>query len=388
MKVAMVTQSYYPSLGGVTEHVHFLCKALRNLGHDVTVITAGPQRSSEASTIRIGVNAVFPINGAFVNVTLAINIAARLERELKTGCFDLVHIHCPLEPTLPLAALRASMSIDLPVVGTFHMSACRSPAYDVFGDLLQRYARRLDSRIAVSRAARRFAMKYFPGSYSLIPNGVDFTRFASPTASTCRLEDAKVRFLYVGRLDMRKNVPSLIAAFRRHRADHPDSQLIIVGSGFMDPVCRLAAGRLAGKSILFRGSVSPPDLPAYYHACDVFCSVPTGSESFGIVLLEAMAAGRPVICTDIDGYREIVSDGVDGLLVPAGDTRALADAMTRLALDRKRRLAMGAQGQQTARSFDWCRIAARVSKVYEDLGSRPVYRGTCDGATSGVIRLP
>jgi phosphatidylinositol alpha-mannosyltransferase len=156
----------------------------------------------------------------------------------------------------------------------------------------------------------------------------------------------------------------------------------------MEPVCRVAAGSLAGKSILFRGRVSPSELPAYYRTCDVFCSVPTGSESFGIVLLEAMAAGKPVICTNIDGYREIITDGVHGLLVPPGDTRALADAMTALAVDRERRLTMGAKGQRAAFPFDWYQIAARLSQVYQDLCSRPVFRGTHDTTTSGIIRLP
>ena len=390
MKVAMVSQSYYPSLGGVTEHVHHLSSALRSLGHDVTVITAGPAPNGGddgTGVVRIGRNALFPINGAFVNVTVGLSLRRRLGDIFKHHDFDIIHIHSPLEPTLPLAALMAARGVDCPVVGTFHMSARVSPAYEVFADVLRTYAFRLDVRIAVSRAARRFAMRYFPGDYRLIPNGVAYGRFARPTPEVPELADGRINILFVGRLDMRKRAPSLIAAFKTLRREEPGSRLIVVGKGFMEPACRVAAYPLAGKDVVFTGRVSPADLPSYYNSSDIFCSVPGGSESFGIVLLEAMAAGLPVVATAIEGYREIVSDGEDGLLVTPGDTAGLARALARLAGDDGLRTAMGRMGRQKAARFDWSHIARRIADVYRDLRSQPVYRRSSEYRRSKGIRL-
>jgi phosphatidylinositol alpha-mannosyltransferase len=370
MRIAMVTQSYYPRLGGVTEHVHCLSKALRSLGHQVTVITSGPPADVEDSTVRIGRNALFPINGAMVNVTVGFNLGKRLRKEFSNGVFDVIHIQCPLEPTLPLAALAAARSIALPVVGTFHMAARVSRAYEVFSPVLLKQASRLDARIAVSRTAERFALRYFPGEYAVIPNGVDLSRFTNKTEQVGELMDGKINILFVGRLDVRKQVPWLVSSFKKLYSRNRNCRLIIIGKGLTEPACRIAAFPLVGKSVFFKGSVLPEDLPQYYNSTHVFCSVPSGSESFGIVLLEAMAAGKPVVATDIDGYREAVTDGGEGILVRPGDTAALVEAMERLVEDRELRLAMGTRGHRKASQFDWSQVARNVEDIYARLVSK------------------
>jgi phosphatidylinositol alpha-mannosyltransferase len=365
MRIGMVTQSYYPHVGGVTEHVHHLSAALRDLGHEVTIITSGPATGHENGVIRIGRNAVFPINGALVNVTVGFGLAGRLRDIYERGAFDIIHIHCPLEPTLPLAALKAARDVDTPVIGTFHMCAKVSPAYEVFAGVLQRYVRRLNVRIAVSEAARAFAVRYFRGDYIVIPNGVCFEHFHRASGRHLRTDD-RPTVLFVGRFDLRKNVPWLIRAYRRLLRLRPDCLLVLVGSGLTRPVCRMMAVGL-GKAIRFEGMVPPADLPAYFAASDVFCSVPKGSESFGIVLLEAMAAGIPIVGTDIPGYKDVVEHGVEGLLVPQGDSHALVRALSGLIEDEGRRETMGLSGQHKARRFDWSGIARTVEKVYVDL---------------------
>lgn len=364
MKIGMVTQSYYPRVGGVTEHVHYLSAALRDRGHNVTIVTSGPPSKHESDVIRVGRNAVIPMNGALVNVTLGIGLRGHFRDMFRSEGFDLVHIHCPLEPTLPLMALMASSRVDVPVVGTFHMCAGVSPAYEVFSGRLGKYASRLDARIAVSEAARRFAVRYFPGDYTVIPNGVCFDRFQDPPGPSLR-DDGRPTVLFVGRFDVRKNVPWLISGFRRALKTCPAARLLLVGSGLTKPVCRLMALPL-GDAVRFCGEVPPGDLPAYFAASDVFCSVPRGSESFGIVLLEAMAAGKPIVGTDIAGYRDVVEHGADGLLVPRGDTSALAEALQLLIRDQARRRAMGLRGREKARRFDWGGIAGAVAAVYHD----------------------
>lgn len=368
MKIGMVTQSYYPRVGGVTEHVHYLSAALRDLGHDVTIVTSGPSTKHEHDIIRVGRNAFVPMNGALVNVTVGLGLRGRLRDIFRSEAFDLIHIHCPLEPTLPLMALMASSRVDVPVVGTFHMCARVSPAYEVFSGRLGKYAARLDARIAVSKAARGFASKYFPGRYSVIPNGVCFDRFQHPSEASSRDSDHPT-VLSVGRFDLRKNVPWLISGFRHLLTTCPRVRLLLVGSGLTKPLCRLMALPL-GNAVRFAGQVPPVDLPAYFAASDVVCSVPKGSESFGIVLLEAMAAGKPIVGTDIAGYRDVVEHEVDGLLVPPGDTRALADALRFLIEDPQRRETMGLRGRKKARRFDWSGIAGSTVAIYEDILGR------------------
>lgn len=368
MKIGMVTQSYYPRVGGVTEHVHFLSAAIRERGHDVTIVTSGPGSGEENDIIRVGRNAFFPINGALVNVTLGVGLGRRLLDIFRREDFDLIHIHCPLEPTLPLMALMALGDVDAPVVGTFHMCARVSPAYEVFAGRLGKYAARLDARIAVSEAARRFALKYFPGDYSVIPNGVCFDRFQGLSDGSLR-DDDRPTVLFVGRFDLRKNIPWLISGFRRLLETCPRSRLLLVGAGLTQPVCRLMSLPL-GDAVRFEGQVPPRALPAYFAASDVFCSVPKGSESFGIVLLEAMAAGKPIVGTDIAGYRDVIEHEVDGLLVPQGDTHALAEALRHLIEDKERRDIMGRRGREKARRYDWSRLAASVAAIYEDVLER------------------
>jgi phosphatidylinositol alpha-mannosyltransferase len=154
-----------------------------------------------------------------------------------------------------------------------------------------------------------------------------------------------------------------------------------------EPACRAAAYPLTGKNIIFRGRVAPSDLPSCYRSSDIFCSVAVGSESFGIVLLEAMASGVPVIATAIDGYREIITDGVEGMLVKPGDGAALTDALGKLAEDSKLRATMGQRGRNKAIQFDWSVVAARISEIYEDLHCQPVYRGNSETARARSIRL-
>jgi phosphatidylinositol alpha-mannosyltransferase len=363
----MVTQSYYPRVGGVTEHVHYLSAALRRLGHRVAIITSGPGAPENGDIIRIGRNAVFPMNGAMVNVTVGLRLRRQLRQTISGGGYDLVHIHCPLEPTFPLAALMAVRDLGCPAVGTFHMAARISPAYEAFGSLLQKHADRLDARIAVSETARAFANKYFPGDYHLVPNGVDFERFAAGNGRITELDDGKINILFVGRFDWRKNIPATISAFQRMSGSWKKCRLVLVGKGLTEPWCRLKALRHAGGEVLFKGCVPPAELPAYFASSHIFCSVPRGSESFGIVLLEAMAAGLPVIGADIPGYRDVIEDGETGVLVPPGQAGMLAGAMSRLARDRAERSRMGENGRRKAMEYDWTRLAARIENIYRGL---------------------
>lgn len=366
MKIALISQSYYPRFGGVTEHTHNLAINLRKMGHDVVLITSGPGQSDDF-VVRLGKNINLPINGAMVNVTIDLGLTSKLRKIFKSHRFDLIHIQCPLEPTLPLAALMAAMRITIPVVGTFHMTAKISLPYEIFGKVLQRYAKRLDARIAVSESARRFANRYFPGKYHVIPNGVDTSRFKPKSPGAGQESNQYTRFLYVGRFDIRKQIPLLIDAFKRTYDRRNGCTLVLVGRGITRPYSQIKAGKLRGKAIKFAGSVSAQDLPEYYQNSDIFCCISSGSESFGIVLLEAMSSGLPLICSDLDGYKEIVEDGVQGIIVPHGKVEEVTKAMLKLVDNPDLRKKMGEKGRARALEYDWRKIAERTVKLYETL---------------------
>jgi phosphatidylinositol alpha-mannosyltransferase len=387
MKVVMVMRCYYSNPSGVSEHVHYLTRALRRLGHDVRVVTSASRLLGDDGTIRSANNIRFPINGAMVNVTLCLGLRNRLKRIFSQHRFDVIRIHWPLEPTLPLAALVVAADLECPVVGTFHMAVRISTAYEAFSGFLHHCARRLNRRIAFSTAAERFALRHFPGEYIKIPNGVEFYRFALEADPVRVLSDAKINFLYVGRLDLRKNIPWLISGFRRLHRSHPNTKLVLIGQGPMEAACRIAAYPLIGKAIIFKGMVGPYDLPSYYRSSPVFCSVPCGSESFGIVLLEAIAAGKPVVATDIEGYREIISNDVEGILIRPGDIRSLVDSVTGLVKDHEVRVPMGNKRQERSKRFDWCGVARAMDGVHTDVFYDPLIKGGNGTAGTRNIRL-
>ena len=369
MKIGIVTQSYYPRPGGVTEVAHFSARELRKLGHDVTIITThytGSERE-EPGVIRIGRNVLVPVNGAWVNMTVGAGLRGELRRIFERERFDVVHAHCPLVPTLPLLSLETALPRQK-VVGTFHAAADSNFFYWFFRRLLEKRARRLDRRMAVSEAARDFVSKYFPGDYEIVPNGIDCTRFRPGIEPLAQYRDGRINVLFVGRLDPRKGVPYLCKAMPLvGRELGGNVRFLIVGEkGLRARLCPRPAD-LRGAEIAWIGRVSPEDLPRYYATADIFCSPATGQESFGIVLLEAMASGVAIVASDIPGYRTIVNPAREGILVPPRDPGELARAIVSLARDGELRRELGEAGRRQALRYDWPVVVRRLESVYRDV---------------------
>ena len=366
VRIAIVTQSYYPKPGGVTEVVHYSARELRRLGHRVTIITTNYSGLDAQSPglRRIGRNMLVPVNGAWVNVTIALRMREKLERIFREEAIEIVQTHCPLVPTLPLSALRAA-GRDLKVVGTFHAAAESNALYRLFRNVLDRRARRLDARIAVSEPAHAFASLYFPGQYEIIPNGIDCGRFSPSVSPIEEPESGSIRILYVGRMDQRKGVPYLLKAIpiAQRRLD-AKIELLLVGEGELRSKLFPRPFRLHGAEIRTVGRVDPEQLPGYYRSADIVCSPATGRESFGIVLLEAMASEVPVIASDIPGFRRVISHGTDGLLVRPKDPAALAEAIVRLGVNRSYRKELGVMGRKKALQYDWSIIARRLEETF------------------------
>lgn len=362
MKVGLVTPYVYPLPGGVTEHVHYLYENLRLRGHDVRIITSshGLQRSSEGDVIRIGKGFSMPANGSVGTITLSPRFLSQVHDMLDRERFDLLHFHEPFVPFLSPIVLRLSTSVN---VATFHAYGGWSPAYEFGSRVLQGYADRLHGRIAVSAAARHFIDRYFPGDYKVIPNGVDVDRYrrAVPIA---RWQDGTRNILFVGRHEPRKGLLELLKAYRILRKAGCDCRLLVVGSGPQEREARryVLTRRLGG--VEFLGRVSDREKAQLFRTADIYVSPATGRESFGIVLLEAMAAGTPVVCSDIHGYKGVVRRGREGVLVPPREPKALADAIARLLADDELRGRMALSGQERAEEFSWSRVTAKVDDYY------------------------
>ena len=226
---------------------------------------------------------------------------------------------------------------------------------------------KLDAKICVSEASREMMSKYFPGEYTVIPNGIDVERFAGAHVKPIeRFDDGRPNVLFVGRLDKRKGFEYLLRAHSRVLAAVPNARLIVVGAYDTEdkaPFVHYARTHHL-NSVKFVGRVSSADLPRYYRTCDVFCAPSTGNESFGIVLLEAMAAGKPIVATNIAGYRSVLDDSGEGLLVEPENELVLAEAIVTLLQDVALRREMGARGQDKARRYDWSIVADLVLDLY------------------------
>jgi phosphatidylinositol alpha-mannosyltransferase len=362
VKIGLVSPYVYPLPGGVTEHVRYLYENLRKRGHDVRIITSshGLQRSSNGDVIRIGKGFSVPANGSVGTLTVSPRFVSQVGDVLERERFDLLHFHEPFVPFLSLIVLRQSTSVN---VATFHAYGGFSPAYELGSRILGRYGRRLHGRIAVSAAARHFIDRYFPGDYKVIPNGVDVDRYrrAVPIA---RWQDGTRNILFVGRHEPRKGLIELLKAYRILRKTGCQCRLLVVGSGPQEREARryVATRRLQG--VEFLGRVSDDEKAQLFKTADVYVSPATGGESFGIVLLEAMAAGTPIVCSDIHGYKGVVRRGREGLLVPPRKPKAIAAAVGQLLADDELRAEMGRNGQERADDFSWERVTAKVDDYY------------------------
>jgi phosphatidylinositol alpha-mannosyltransferase len=363
VKIGVVTPYIYPLPGGVNDHVHYLVRELRARGHDVRIITAshGFQPSREGDVIRLGKGFSVPSNGSVGNITISPRFNSQVGDLLRAERFDLLHFHEPFVPFLSLVTLRQSRSVN---IATFHAYAGWSLAYEFGRRFLGIYGRRLHGRIAVSAAARHFADRYFPGDYKVIPNGVDLARFEG-VEPIARWMDGTKNIFFVGRLESRKGVMDLLKAYRLLRKVGCECRLLLAGAGPLDKqVRRYLMTRRTGDVELL-GRVSEDEKARLFATADVFVAPATGRESFGIVLLEAMASGKPIVASDIHGYRSVVRRGEQGLLVPPGQPRALAGALARLLSDDELRARMGASGRERAEQFSWPRVVAKVEAYYE-----------------------
>jgi phosphatidyl-myo-inositol alpha-mannosyltransferase len=362
VKIGLVTPYIYPLPGGVNQHVRYLYENLRLRGHDVRIISSshGWQRASEGDVIRIGRGFSMPANGSVGTITLSPRFLSQVRDVLDREKFDLLHFHEPFVPFLSLVVLGLSNSVN---VATFHAFGGFSPAYQIGSRLMGPSIGRIHGRIAVSAVARHFVERFFPGDYKVIPNGVDAARLAR-AVPIARWQDGTKNILFVGRFEPRKGLLDLLKAYRILRKTGCECRLLVVGGGPQDKEVRryLATRKLGG--VEFLGRASDDERDALFKTADIYCSPATGRESFGIVLLEAMAAGTAIVCSDIHGYKGVVRRGREALLVPPGKPKAIAGALATLLANDDMREAMGRSGLERAQEYSWERVTAKVEDYY------------------------
>lgn len=365
-RIAIVSPYDFAYPGGVTSHVSNLEKELCRRGHQVT-IAAPSSRPLEPSDhqhfVPIGRPIPIPTAGSIARITLSMTLGRKVRPLIEREQFDIIHIHEPLAPTLPLTFLR--LARDAALVGTFHAYASRKRTLGASRFFLKRWAPRLHERIAVSEAARDFVTRYFPGDYTIIPNGVDVNRFGGALPPLEQFDDGKLNILFQGRMEKRKGFPHLLRAYAQLKWQFPNCRLLVVGPGNIDRDSARVIAERGLQDVHFLGYVSDEDLPRYYQAADIFCSPATGDESQGIVLLQAMAAGAPVVASSIPGYRTVVTDGVDGLLIDPWNAESFTDTLLRLLQDEALRRKLGAAGLAKAPRYHWERVTSEILEVYE-----------------------
>ncbi len=388
MRVALVSPYSWTYPGGVTRHIEALAEQFVADGHEVRVLApfdpddrlatvlhrgAAPQRRPAPDyLIPLGRTFGFPANGAVSNISSRAAGLSQMRRELRSGNYDVVHVH---EPVAPLLGWDACVSARAPLVGTFHAYSTNRISNNVANVLgARRVLNHLHVRIAVSEAAAWTAQRYYGGRYRIVPNGV-----ALPEQLASREPADRLRVAFVGQAVERKGLPVLLRAFEALR-EHIPVELTVVGANEEE----VAPLLLDARGVTVLGRVDDAEKQRVLESADVLCAPSLGGESFGMVLTEAFAAGTPVVASDIAGYRDVVRDGVDGVLVPRGDATALAETLRDLWLAPERRAAMGEEATARAGRFAWPHVAAEVLDAYQAAIEMPAPR---DAVSRAAVRI-
>ena len=367
MRIGLVSPYDFASPGGVNDHVRHLARQLRHLGHEVRIFAPSSRADVDFDTARfyrIGTPIAIPVNDSVARITLSFHLADRVAAIVEKERFDVLHFHEPLMPALPMTMLRMSTTAN---VGTFHAFARSNVGYYYGRRWLEPYLAYLHRGIAVSEPARAFLNQYFPEfPLRVIPNGINVNVFTPGQAPIRHLRDDSVNILFVGRLEKRKGLGDLLRGYEFMKLRVPKSRLIVVGDGPLRGKVESYISRHRVRDVVLAGYVPDTVLPRYYCSADIFCAPATGAESFGIVLLEAMASGLPVLATEIEGYMSVLEPGGDSMTVQPRGWAELGAALIILARDAELRRRMGAYGHEKARRYAWEAVASQIVEVYNE----------------------
>ncbi|GAA1069902.1 glycosyltransferase family 4 protein [Kitasatospora arboriphila] len=378
MRIGIVCPYDWDVPGGVQFHIRDLAEHLIRLGHEVSVLAPAEDESALPPYVVSAARAVaVPYNGSVARLSFGILSAARVRRWLNDGRFDILHVH---EPSSPSLSMLAAWSASGPMVGTFHTSNPRSRAMIAASPILQPGLEKMSARIAVSEYARRTLVEHLGGDAVVIPNGVDVRFFADAEpdprwrGGVLAGTGAPATIGFIGRInEPRKGLPTLLAALPRILEERPGTRLLVAGKGDREEAVEgLAPGVRA--QVEFLGMVSDEEKARLLRSVDLYVAPNTGGESFGIILVEAMSAGAPVLASDLDAFRQVLDGGAAGELFPVEDADALAAAAVKLLGDPERLRDLREAASRHVRRFDWETVGADILSVYETVtdGMPPV----------------
>ncbi|PBC81325.1 MULTISPECIES: glycosyltransferase family 4 protein [unclassified Streptomyces] len=360
MKIGIVCPYAWDVPGGVQFHIRDLAEHLIRLGHEVSVLApADDETPLPPYVVSAGRAVPVPYNGSVARLNFGFLSAARVRRWLQHGAFDVIHIHEPASPSLGLLACWAAQG---PIVATFHTSNPRSRAMIAAYPILQPALEKISARIAVSEYARRTLVEHLGGDAVVIPNGVDVGFFGSAEA---KAEWQGRTIGFIGRIDEpRKGLPVLMKALPAILAEVPDARLLVAGRGDEEEAVAALPAEMRSR-VEFLGMVSDEDKARLLRSVDLYVAPNTGGESFGIILVEAMSAGAPVLASDLDAFAQVLDQGEAGALFTNEDADALAAAAVRLLGDPARLAELRERGTRHVRRFDWSTVGADILAVYE-----------------------
>lgn len=360
MRIGIVCPYSWDVPGGVQFHVRDLAENLIRRGHDVSVL-APADEGTELPPYVVGAGRAVPVpyNGSVARLNFGFLSAARVRRWLNENDFEVLHLH---EPAAPSLALLSCWSARGPIVATFHTSNPRSRAMIAAYPILQPALEKISARIAVSEYARRTLVEHLGGDAVVIPNGVDVGFFAEAEP---KVDWQGQTMAFVGRIDEpRKGLPVLMRALPRILEERPGTRLLVAGRGDEKEAVAGLPARLRHR-VEFLGMVSDEDKARLLRSVDLYVAPNTGGESFGIVLVEALSAGAPVLASDLDAFAQVLDNGLAGELFPTEDADALATAALQLLGDPARRAELSDLGSRHVRRFDWSTVGGDILAVYE-----------------------
>jgi phosphatidyl-myo-inositol alpha-mannosyltransferase len=365
MRIGMVCPYSFDVPGGVQSHVLQLARVMRERGQDVSVLAPSSPHVELPDYVVSGGKAVpIPYNGSVARLRFGPATHRKVKRWLIDGDFDVLHLHEPNAPSLSMLALQAA---EGPIVATFHTSTMKSLTLSVFQGILRPFHEKIVGRIAVSDLARRWQMEALGSDAVEIPNGVDVASFASASPMDGYPRSGK-SILFLGRYDeSRKGMAVLLRALPKLVERFGEIEILIAGRGDEDEL-RESAGKLAGH-LRFLGQVDDAEKASALRSVDVYCAPNTGGESFGIVLVEAMAAGTAVVASDLDAFRRVLVDGTAGRLVPVNDPEGLADGLIEVLEDDAVRDGFIDAASEAVHRYDWSVVAGQIMRVYETVAS-------------------
>jgi phosphatidylinositol alpha-mannosyltransferase len=368
MKIGLVIDDHMARPGGVQEYVRGLYRYLLQQGHQAVIFSsAGGAPADDLRVIALG--GALPLQGSGSSTSIPVTLAtpARLRRALADEHCDVLHIMAPYSPTLSGRLLVQSRAAH---VMTFLVAIEPGPYRTLLGALarLQRRSlQRFAARIAISTTAAETARALYGGSYTLIPCGVDTAQFRPQLAPLEGLRDDGPNLLYVGRLEQRKGVAHLVRAFARLQWQYPQLNLVIGGDGPERAALEQLVAQLGLRRVRFLGYIPAADLPRLFASADLFCAPATYAESFGIVLIEAMAAGLPIVAAANAGYAGLLAAHPGNLLAPPGDDRALAGAIAALLEQPEYRRMLGRRNRAAAARYSWQAVGGALTQLYQQL---------------------